>query len=282
MPEIGPGLVGHAFEEIEWTWTDRDVMVYALSVGARLPEDLPFLYERFGPRVAAPFPLAATTLALAPMVAALGIDLKDLLHASQSIELRRAVVPTGRAVVRRRVTGVWDKERAAIVDVEDVVADDDGPLAVARSSWWVADAGGFGGERGMRAAEVALPTHRPPDLRATIPTSPEQAALHRLAGDRNPVHIDPELARAAGQPRPFLHGLCTLGAAGHALDRVAGRRRLATLAGRFRRPVFPGDTLFVEAWHDGDGATVARIRVRDEVVVDGMRATYADADAAAT
>jgi acyl dehydratase len=277
VPEIGPGLVGHALEEIEWAWTDRDAMLYALSVGARLPEDLPYLYEGLGPRVAAPFPLAGATLALPPLVAALGIDLKDLLHVAQAIELRRRPAPAGRAVVRRRVTGVWDKERAAIVDVEDLVEDDGGVLAVARSSWWVAGAGGFGGERGTRGASPPLPIHRPADLRVTIPTSPEQAALHRLAGDRNPVHIDPELARAAGQPRPFLHGLGTLGAVGHALDRAAGRhRRLATLTGRFARPVFPGDTLFVEAWEDGDGATIARVRVRDEVVVDGVRATYGE------
>lgn len=281
MPRIDADLVGHALEEIEWTWTDRDTMLYALSVGARLPEDLPYLYESLGPRVAAPYALAGTTLALFPLVDALGIDLKDLLHVSQAVELRRALAPEGRAVVRRKVVGVWDKERAAIVDVEDVVEGDDGVLAVARSSWWVAGAGGFGGERGARVGEVVLPTHRPADHRITIPTSPEQAALHRLAGDRNPVHIDPELARAAGQPRPFLHGLCTLGAVGHALDRLAGgRRRVATLSGRFAQPVFPGDTLFVEAWTDADGATVGRVRVRDAVVVDGVRATYGDAVAA--
>jgi len=277
VPEIDPDLVGHALEEIEWTWTDRDAMLYALSVGARLPEDLPFLYESFGPRVAAPFPLAGTTLALPPLVDALGIDLRNLLHVSQAVDLPRVVPPAGRAVVRRRVTGVWDKQRAAIVDVEDVLADDAGVLAVARSSWWVAGAGGFGGERGVRGGTAAPPAHRPADLRVTIPTSPEQAALHRLAGDRNPVHIDPELARAAGQPRPFLHGLCTLGAVGHALDRAAGiHRRLVGLSGRFVAPVFPGDTLFVEAWQDGDGGTTARVRVRDGVVVDGVRARYGE------
>jgi acyl dehydratase len=290
VPAIGPALVGHALDPIEWSWTDRDVILYALSVGARLPGDLAYLYERDGPVVAATFPLAATTLALPPLVAALGIDLKALLHASQAIELRRVPAPAGRATVTRRVTGVWDKGpgRAAILDVEDVIEDDAaggggagaGPLAVARSSWWIADAGGFGGERGTRPAAEPLPIGpgHPPDLRATIATSPEQAALHRLAGDRNPVHIDPELARAAGQPRPFLHGLCTLGALGHALDRAAGpRRRLTSLSGRFTRPVFPGDTLHAEAWHPDPDTTRARVSVRDAVVLDDARATYAPA-----
>ncbi|WP_445148746.1 MaoC/PaaZ C-terminal domain-containing protein [Baekduia sp. Peel2402] len=277
MPAIGPALVGHALDPIEWSWTDRDVILYALSVGARLPGDLAYLYERDGPAVSAPFPLAATTLALLPMVAALEIDLKALLHASQAIELRRVPVPEGRATVTRTVTGVWDKGSAAIVDVEDVVDDgsDGGPLAVARSSWWVAGAGGFGGERGTRPTHEPLPVGPSPDLRATIATSPEQAALHRLTGDRNPVHIDPELARAAGQPRPFLHGLCTLGALGHALDRAAGtHRRLTSLSGRFTRPVFPGDTLHAEAFHTTEGTTRARVRVLDDVVLDDAVATY--------
>jgi acyl dehydratase len=281
VPAIGPALVGHALDPIEWAWTDRDVILYALSVGARLPGDLAYLYERDGPVVAATFPLAATTPALFPLVDALGIDLKALLHASQAIELRRVPAPAGRATVTRRVTGVWDKGAggAAIVDVEDTIEDDasDGPLAVARSSWWVADAGGFGGERGTGPARAPFSGGGlSPDVRATIATSPEQAALHRLVGDRNPVHIDPELARAAGQPRPFLHGLCTLGALGHALDRAAGsHRRLASLSARFTRPVFPGDTLFAEGWHAGDDTTHARVSVRDDVVLADAVATYA-------
>lgn len=276
MPEeIGPALVGHTLDAIAWTWTDRDAILYALSVGARLPGDLPYLYELHGPHVAAPFALVGTTLALPPLVAALGIDLKHLLHAAQALEVHRPLPPAGTATVTRRVTGVWDKERAAIVDVEDAVADADGPFATARSSWWVAGAGGFGGERGPARAPVTLPGG-PADVRATIPTSPEQAALHRLAGDRNPVHIDPELAAAAGQPRPFLHGLCTLGAVGHALDRAAGEHRaLTALSGRFARPVFPGDTLFAEAWHITPDTLVAGVRVRDDVVLADVRATFA-------
>jgi acyl dehydratase len=274
VPAIGPGLVGHALDPIEWAWTDRDVMLYALGIGARLPGDLPFLYEGHGPRVAATFPLAATTLALFPLIDALGIDLRALLHASQAIELHRVPAASGRAVVTRRITGVWDKGRAAIVDVEDAIEDTAGPLATARSAWWVAGAGGFGGERSALPGppREAVPEDRAPDLTHVVPTTAEQAALHRLSGDRNPVHIDPEVAVAAGQPRPFLHGLCTLGALGHALDQAAAARgeRLASLSGRFTRPAFPGDALTIEAW-----GGVARVRVGDEVVVGPAYAEFA-------
>jgi acyl dehydratase len=166
------------------------------------------------------------------------------------------------------VVEVVDKGRAALMVCEDTVGD----YATGWSTWWIAQPGAA--ERLAGAATAGAPP--PPAAAAAVPdaapsftaswtTTPEQAALHRLNGDRNPVHIDPALAATTGQPRPFLHGLCTFGALGLALDRAAGPdRHLTTLSGRFTRPVFPGDTLTFDAWDD---LTVTRASVDGEPVL---------------
>jgi acyl dehydratase len=79
--------------------------------------------------------------------------------------------------------------------------------------------------------------------------------IYRLSGDYNPLHADPAVARSAGFERPILHGLCTLGVAGHAvLKTVLGYdpARFAAMRLRFTAPVLPGDTLRTEIWVDGD------------------------------
>ncbi len=58
-----------------------------------------------------------------------------------------------------------------------------------------------------------------PDCQLQQQTSPDQAALYRLNGDYNPLHIDSTVSQEVGFERPILHGLCTFGiAAKHVLQ----------------------------------------------------------------
>src|SRR5690606_3762364 len=85
------------------------------------------------------------------------------------------------------------------------------------ASLFVIGGGGWGGERGPSASSAAQPPSREPDVVVERDTRLEQAAIYRLSGDMNPMHIDPDFATKAGFPGPFNHGLCTFGIVGHSI-----------------------------------------------------------------
>ncbi len=64
-----------------------------------------------------------------------------------------------------------------------------------------------------------------------------------LSGDDNPVHLDPEVAKAAGFPRNIVHGMCMLGATVRAASNDAPGLVLRKLDVRFAGPSFPGETV---------------------------------------
>ena len=90
--------------------------------------------------------------------------------------------------------------------------------------------GGFGGPPREAPAPHPIPA-RAPDLICDLPTRPEMALIYRLSGDYNPLHAEPAFARAAGFPRPILHGLGTFGVSGHAVLKTLVRLRSHPIGG---------------------------------------------------
>jgi acyl dehydratase len=105
---------------------------------------------------------------------------------------------------------------------------------------------------------------------------PQAALIYRLSGDPNPLHADPEVAKAAGFHAPILHGLCTLGVAGHAILKTCcgyDAKRFKSMKLRFSSPVFPGETIRTEMWIDGEDVSFrARVLERDVVVLNNGHA----------
>ncbi len=122
---------------------------------------------------------------------------------------------------------------------------------------------------------------RAPDLVCDLPTRPEMALIYRLSAP-TPIRCMPipTVAKAAGFPRPILHGLGDLrrGRPRAAQERRAAtiRRELTAIAGRFSAPVFPGETIRTEMWRDGDVVSFrARVVERDVVAINNGRAEIA-------
>lgn len=64
------------------------------------------------------------------------------------------------------------------------------------------------------------------------------------SGDFNPLHLDPEIGRAAGLGGPILHGLCTMGWATEAwVDYLGDPGRVSRVRVRFSKPVAIGDVI---------------------------------------
>jgi acyl dehydratase len=268
---IDRSLVGAALPPVKHAYGWHSTVVYALGVGARVDGELDYLYDGRGPRVLPTFAVVPSFRSLIDVVARLGASPLAILHGEQSIRLHRAIPPSGEFETRAEVTGIFDKGKGALVVVVARTADERGePLFENEFSLFVRGEGGFGGERGPEARAAEAPAGREPDFRDTQATSPEQAALYRLSGDLNPLHIAPEAAAMARFDRPILHGLCTYGFAGRAVLRHAcggDPARLASFAARFSGVVFPGDTLTTSGWQLDSGRWIIQVTRQDGGVV---------------
>jgi acyl dehydratase len=77
------------------------------------------------------------------------------------------------------------------------------------------------------------------------------------SGDRNPIHVDENVAKMAGLPGIVVHGLCTMAFASKVMiDGLCGGDpvRLKRLRVQFSRPVFPGQSITTRVWAGGERA----------------------------
>jgi acyl dehydratase len=275
--------VGKVSEPVERSWTEKDVLLYALGVGAGAEDptgaELAFTTENSHGIDLAVLPTFVVLHGGGGYIDIGTFDPAMLVHGEQAITLHGPLPTAGRVSTTRRVVGIYDKGKGAVVVSESAAVDSDTlePLFTSEASVFIRGEGGFGGDRGPSASGDEVPD-RAPDESVSYPTRIDQALLYRLSGDRNPLHSDPAFAARAGFDRPILHGLCTYGFTGRALLHAAAGSdpaRFGSMAGRFSRPVFPGDTLTVHLWRLDDGATVLfRTENQDgDTVIDRGRFT---------
>ncbi|OLT42731.1 3-alpha,7-alpha,12-alpha-trihydroxy-5-beta-cholest-24-enoyl-CoA hydratase [Saccharomonospora sp. CUA-673] len=277
MPIDPDVAIGAELGESTFSWSASDVLLYHLAIGAGArptdPAELRYALEddlRVLPTFAT---VAATMHATEPpavRMPGIEIDLAKVVHGTQSVLAHRPLPTAGKATARTRIADVLDKGKAAVVVQETEVVDESGnPLWTARSSIFARGEGGFGGHRG-ESARVPTPD-RDADLVTDVPTLPQQALLYRLCGDRNPLHADPEFARAAGFDAPILHGLCTYGVVAKAVTDAAldgDVTRVGGWSATFAGIVLPGETLRVRIWReDGRLVVSATSLERDEAPV---------------
>lgn len=265
------------FPEIEHTYTEKDTMLYALSLGiGHDPLDqkqLQFVYEK---NLKA-FPTMAVILGYPGLWMnnpETKINFLKIVHGEQRLTLHQALPTSGTLKAKIRVSHVIDKgaDKGALVIVERKIYDQDGTLLATtdQTTFCRAD-GGFGQSDEPPTALPKMPASAP-DIVDELKIHPEAAILYRLNADLNPLHIDPDTAKGAGFDKPILHGLCTYGMVAHAIVKNCcdyQAERLARFDARFSSPVFPGETLVVEMWRQNNGEVLfqAKVKERDIIVL---------------
>lgn len=247
-------------EGTEFSYDDREVILYNLSLGAKRTQ-LPLVFEgnddfqvlpSFGVipyfSAVAPFSMDEIIPNFSPMM---------LLHGEQYLEIRKFPIPTkAKTVSYPKLVEVVDKGKAAVVVTGTVTKDANTgeDLFYNETTTFIRGSGGFGGpkkggNRG-RATAVYQPPKRAPDAVREEKTSDDQAALYRLNGDRNPLHIDPEFSKVGGFKDPILHGLCFFGISSKHIVENFGLFKNVKV--RFAGTVIPGETLVTEMWKEGN------------------------------
>lgn len=275
-------LLNWPFPEIEHRLTKRDAILYALGVGfGSDPLDrnqLRFVFEE-------------NLLAVPSMASILcfpgnwlsnpetGVDYRKQVNAGNRIVLHAPLPTEGTLVCRPRVTDVIDKGigRGALIFTERKIIEKNTGVAicsVTTTSLCRAD-GGFGGPPRTIDAPVAMPDTAP-DCSVTLGVAKNLALIYRLNGDQNPLHVNPDVAHAAGYPQPILHGLATLGIVTHGLLQACcdyDTARLKSIEVRYTAPVIPGDSLHTKIWRTSSGVLFRTTAVASgSVVIDGGRA----------
>ena len=211
-------LLGKPSAPIPFKYGWKDAICYALGIGATIDE-LPFLYENTagGLRVYPSYGVISVDLPWSSFPE-LGLEPARTVHAENRIVLHKPLPPSGDYTGTGKVVSAYDKRRMAQITMLTETVDESGELVFENESTFLyLGGGGFGGESGPKTKRIRIPKDVEPDFKVTETTSATQAALYRLSGDFNPLHIDPAEANRVGFETPILHGMCTVGYATRAI-----------------------------------------------------------------
>ncbi|OBT58862.1 hypothetical protein VE04_00929 [Pseudogymnoascus sp. 24MN13] len=266
-----PGA-GFKFPSVPCSWNKRDSLLFSTSIGCKAYESqfLNELHPDFQPFPTYPVILQFkgsyqsiidyyTTTRTPAIPGVPPVDQTRVLDGQRHIQIFQPLPASSTDhAFELQITclGVADKGPAGMITETEAVLVDTLTgtkyCRILRQSFAVGQ-GGWGGPKKEKET-VYVPPKRQSDAVYTQVTTKETAHLYRLNGDYNPLHCDDVVAKKAGFKGIILHGLCTWNMSAHAVvSTFAGGdgRRLREFQARFKKVVYPGDTLLVEMWKMG-------------------------------
>ncbi|KAK8965193.1 Enoyl-CoA hydratase 2, peroxisomal [Platanthera guangdongensis] len=269
-------IISHKFPEVSFSYSERDVAIYALGVGACAgnavdEKELKYVYARDGqqfiqvlPTFGSLFPFKNTNGLALSDVPSLDFDPRLLLHAQQYIEIYKPFPSNCTVKNKTTIAGLHDKGvfLSLVYSLLASIAKFFRNYTSSLHTTYLRGAGGFSKSSkpysyasypADQVSFVSVPKQKPSVIHEDR-TQQSQALLYRLSGDYNPLHSDPMIASIAGFNRPILHGLCTLGFAVRAIITSVCEgdpNAVRSIFGRFLLHVFPGESLITEMWIQG-------------------------------
>jgi acyl dehydratase len=237
--------------------TTYRVTAEAIERFARATNDL---NERYlGTNVVAPpiFPVvpAFRSFMDASLDPELGADMLRLVHAAEEHVLYAPITPGAVLTVASVLESIDVTEAGETFTVKATETLSSGEVAAeVRGTMFIRGSAPRGGARRPPPDDEL-----PPKVVYEESTKVDEDQMMRYAdasGDRNPIHLDPAVARKAGLRRPILHGMCTMAIATKAaVNGLAGGdpSRVTRVAVRFSRPVLPGQELTTKLWPETEG-----------------------------
>jgi acyl dehydratase len=252
MP-LNKTCIGHEYPPVTVNVTADAMQKYARAYN----DDNPAFFDpnRAGGIVAPPM-FGVTVIWEAVMGAVMDpevqADLLRLVHGEQDMEFLSLIRPGAAITSRAKITSIDTKATGETMTVALDSARADGGL-VMRTQFSVFIRGGRGAAPEARGPE---PQRGEPLFAVEQTIDKDQTYRYAEAsGDRNPIHVDANIAKMAGLPGIIVHGLCTMAFTSKvAIDKLCGGdpTRLKRLHVRFSRPVLPGQTITTRVWSDGE------------------------------
>jgi len=261
-------------ENIEISYTDKDSILYGLGVGLGNDpmnmDELKYVYENG--QIALPS-MATNFQYHSSLLMSANLNFIMVVHGEQKLSIINPIPVSGEFIADMKVINCFDKgaSKGAIVEVETTVKlkSDGTEICKLISTTFARGDGGFGGPESP--PQKVYEPEGTPDIVDEITTKPDQALIFRLSGDYNPLHSDPNFAKAAGFPKPILHGLCTYGVACRSIVKTAcdkDVKKLKSFNCRFSSPVFPGETIVTEMWKNGNVINFqSKVKERDKIIL---------------
>tara|TARA_B100000315_G_C14509125_1_gene556103 strand:+ start:231 stop:1085 length:855 start_codon:yes stop_codon:yes gene_type:complete len=262
---------------VEQSYSEKDTILYSLGLGLggnpTNEEELTFVYED-GLRAMPTMPVAMAFTSFRDIP--LAVDYRKLVHGEQGLIVHQPLPVSGTVVGQTFVRDVIDRgaDKGALIYLEREIRnkEDDTHLASATMTAFCRGDGGVAGAPESTTPAVHPIPERPADLEISTTTLSQAALIYRLSGDLNPLHADPSLAGKVGFDAPILHGLATFGIMGLVIiENILNWRPefLQTLDMRFSAPVYPGETIVTELWHDGNEVSFrAKAKERDTLILN--------------